>query len=498
LSIPSLIHFLFDRVWYIVYPYPYSLSPRKENEKTTRYVWIKTLYEKGFFNKWSDNAWKLYRTLKCIQLGLKRLDIEDITPERCRELKRYGKHEIFSFYYNDSSDLFCIQFTSMDNEGITKFIVRERCFDREQIMSLRSYQVIDNETNTLYKLIIYRVNPWTTVVLRPHLVNIHKPHFIRILVNNIVRSKYELGLIDLDNNFVFQHNNFVDPMMLGDRYKNFVELNHKLTFDYNEIKEIANELLETWFGPEYNVVDWVISLSSLELSYDSYESKEKLISYGYYTEASVKVSRAEIPRGRKKIENEYFFDDIALKLLITINKGRNHLQLKIYTKAFNKNSGKELNRLEYSIGVHKRLDKLKIEDILYREDLVKIHETIMKLSRMDSNEFLEKVKNMVSVFTNECKNYEFYNRCINFWIDMIIAGGELKGSEYYRDVAKLFKEKNMIKIKGRGRNSWYIVSNEYYSVVKEFNKIIEEYLGDIKQTIHPNPYTKNEKQNKTK
>jgi len=528
--LPSINFFYYDRIWFIAYPYPFS-KPSKykkpcdkidgEKEEFVRVVdkeknicvvknkeKIKEIVDlfKKYGKRWTENAYRMYRTLKGIQLGLKKVDKckedkncewrkEDITPDKVLEILKYGKRDIYNFVQKNG--MFCIKIPfELESSGITKFKSKEVCFSEDQIRSL-VFHIHTDKYGNRHEEIVYRHNDYITVIIRPNPESLFKPHFIRVLVNGVIWAKKKLNLdIDMSSIYDYEHNNFIDhTLMSEEKFKEFLKVNHSILFELrNEIIELVKDLLLNWFGFESTAERWLIVLSSMELAFDSYEPKEKLISIGYYVEAESKGAKADIKRHRKNQYNDNLFVDtkMGLKLYITVKGGRNHLQMKIYTKAFNKVKGKPLNRLEYTIGIHKPINDSKKplkESDIYREDLLEVHKIAVRVSRLESNKFLNVLIRELSVFTKECENYSFYDRCVEFWIDMILAKGVLKGNEYYRDVARLYKKKGYIEIRGRGKNSKYVVSPRYRFVVKSLLKVVSKYMRFYTKKLKPSPYT---------
>jgi len=235
LSIPDLNYFLFDRIWILVIPEPYSLPSRKRKlckDIDSRSEEVVKDYGNGYClvrnrrkqemireilsewgKKWSDNAWTLYRTLKGIQLALNKVDKglmkrEDITPEKVIDLLRYGKRKIFLFEQKDGK--FCVKIPyELEGNGIVKFKFIEKCFSEEQIRSL-AYRVYSKE-NRIYEEIVYKLNDYITVLIRPNPASKYEPHFIKLMINGIKWTKKKLGIdIDMSSIFDYEHDNFID------------------------------------------------------------------------------------------------------------------------------------------------------------------------------------------------------------------------------------------------------------------------------------------------
>jgi len=519
LPIPDLNYFLFDRIWILVIPEPYTMPSRKKKKcsevnpnyeevikvrgkdiclvrNKLKQELIREIIDKkrGYWGKkWSDNAWTMYRTLLGIQLALKRVDKglmrrEDITPERVVDLLKYGEKEIFSFEQKDGK--FCVKISyGLEGEvsGIAKFISTEKCFSEDQIRSLgyREY----SRKGKIYGEIVYKYNDYITILIRPYPESMYEPHFIRVMINAIKWTKKKLGIdIDMSSIFEYEHDNFIDFSLLSeDKVNEFLKVNHGILFDLKkEVLDLINDLLETWFGPSYMAFKWIPKISTVEIAYDSYEPKERLVGYGFYVEGEMRSTKASWRKGKKDKyhENTYQETKLGLKLYLLIKGGRYHLQMKVYTKAFNKVKNMALNRLEYTVGIHENFKSLKFEDV-FRKDLVEVHNVVMRVSKLESNAIVDLLKDKLQPFLRECENYSFYDRCVDFWIDMIIANGNMKGISYYEDVAKLYKQKGFIKIRGRGRNSKYIVSDNYCGIVKMLKELVDEYLGIFTKNIKP-------------
>jgi len=533
--------FLFDRIWIILIPEPFTWYSRKKkkcrdvdkdsdssNRKKKRYEVVDPNtdevireYEDGtclvknkkkreaikdimarWGKKWSDHAWTMYRTLLAIQLALRKVDKglmkrEDITYEKVKDLLKYGEKEIFLFEQKDGK--FCVKIPFVSEGG--KVGVLEKCFTEEQIRSVGYSEY--TKKGKVYGQISYKLNEYITIVIRANPASRFQPHFIRIMINAIKWTKEKLGIdIDMGSIFDYEHDNFIDFSLLSEEMKKkVIETNHGILFELkNEILDMINDLLETWFGPNYFSYKWIPKISQIEICYDSYESKERLIGYAHYVKSIKKTTSASLNWGKRTKYNENTYEEtkLGLKLYLQIKGGRQNLQMKIYTKAFNKIKNMALNRLEYTASVHKNLRSLKLEDVL-RKDLLEVHEVVMRVSKLDSNVIVDLLKDKIGAFLKECENYSFYDRCVNFWIDMIISNGEMKGISFYEDVAKLYKQKGYIHIIGRGRNSKYLIASRYRGIVEMLNNAIKEYLGIFTKNIAPSeqPPPQKQKQNRT-
>jgi len=446
LSLPELKSFYFDRIWLKAYPYPFTNLRIKEFYDVYREYRVK-----GVFREMTEKAFRLYRSLDCIRRGLDRgLKPEELSPDKCKEIRRYGVHDYSDFFYMDNG------FEVLCGDG------RFRTFSIDQIRSLKllAYVVIVRDKPRYEKAIYIEYYSWLRVMVKPFLEGFMPP-MVRVFYNPLIRSKQELGIGD--NGFQAQHENFIDPSVEG--FERFLELNHRYAFDRDFLKGFIHEEWNKWFGVD---IPLTIKVTQVELSYDSRIPKMDIISAFHFLGARSKTIKYSLE------SNKYTWTDAGLKYYLTIKKG---FQVKTYTKAW-RGSGDSydvLNRIEFTMNVNQLLDYVSADYVFSDRTLLEVYRTL-KISMLNEDA-VQRIKELLKPFIRcETRCEDHYA----FWFDLLISG-QIRGSTYYRDIAKVYKKHGMIKVKGRGRNSVYTINENFLDLAKEIRKKIVKLLGEFEE-----------------
>jgi hypothetical protein len=160
-------------------------------------------------------------------------------------------------------------------------------------------------------------------------------------------------------------------------------------------------------------------------------------------------------------------NDIGMKYYITIRKG---LQVKVYSKAYHKASGKILNRFEITQNLKKPIYELEEKDLFsntVRELVIRVN------SGLTDNKTIEEIRKMISPFV-KAKKPEYRSLHETFLLDIFIHG-QIKGRGVYRELARTYSRHGIIEVIGRGRNSVYALKPEYMFIHEK----IREVFGDI-------------------
>jgi len=459
LSLPSLKFFYFDRIWLKAYPLFFSNLRIEENKE----LYMKYRKEK-VFEVWTYRAFTLYRTLDCIRRAIVKVyELDKITTDLCRELRKYGEKDYFDFVFMDS------QFDILIADNVYSFIV-------EQIKSLRfvSYTTVIRDKVHYEKAIYIEYEPWLRVMVKPYLEGFIPP-MIRVFYNPLLRAKYELGIKTDD--YIAEHDNFIDPYALDNNmFSRFIELNHRYAFDFDFLRNFINREWFKWFGSN---IDLRVKVTQVEIAFDSRIPKMNIVSSFHFVGGRSKTIKYSVDSN----EQFYSWTDSGLKYYITVKKG---LQLKTYTKAWRDN-GDFLNRIEFTVNVNLPIELVNANYVLERPDLLEVYR-ILNIAMLD-NDSIERIKEILRPLVRcETRCEDHYA----FWFDLITSG-QIKGTTYYRDIARVYKQLGIIKVKGRGRNSVYVINEKYLDLVKTIRRQIEQYIGVFKELKLPTTKPQNQK-----
>jgi len=415
----------------------------------------------GVFKKWTDNAFRRFRTLECIQLAYKKgYELDKISIDICKEVRRRGIHDYDDFVFNGNG------FDILTEDMVYHYSLN-------QIMSLKfaTFQFIERDKVITDKAIYIEYYPWLRIAIRPISFGF-RCHMIRVFYNPLLRAKYELGI--KTDNYVYEHDNFIDPYAIDNNlFSKFIELNHRYAFDFRFIRRFIEDRWIEWFG---SGVDLRISLTHLELCHDTRIPKTNLVAAATYVSGRSKTIKYSVDSS----EQFYYWTDSGLKYYITTKK--KGLQVKIYTKAYNENV--VLNRLEFTIPIKKNIDIVEYNDIFRNKDIANVY-NILQIALMDNNK-IEKVKEELKPLVHcESKCEEHYE----FWLDMLVKG-EMKGSRRYNPIARIYRDLGLIRIEGRGRYSLYVLNPTKMDMLNIIKKRIESIVGsfiELNLTTTPSP-----------
>jgi len=437
LNLPKLNVFYFDRVWLKAYPSFFS------NLKVKEFMDIyRTYRDEGIFTSMTENAFRLYRTLDCIRRGLsKGLDPNDLNAGMCSEVRKYGEHDYYMFEFNGK------EFVIDVGEGKFNFTL-------DQVNSVRfiSYTTVVRDKLHYEKSIYLEYGKWLRVMVKPYLEGFMPP-MVRVFYNPLLRTKEFLGINT--SKYEFQYDNFVDPYVID--VEEFADLNHKLAFDVSFLKEFVDYEWFKWFGRRE---DLTIKITQVELSFDTMIPKIDLVSAFHFIGGKSKTIKYSVDGV------DYSWTDSGLKYYITVKKG---FQVKTYTKAWN--SEKVLNRLEFTLSVNQPIELVDHNSVLGNSELREVYMTLSK--GLVSGDVIERIKEIIKPLIR-CRE-----RCEDhyaFWLDLLTSG-EIKGTRYYKSIAEVYKELGYIKVKGRGRNSAYVINENFLPFISRLKKDIERYLG---------------------
>lgn len=421
-ELPDYSFFIFDRIWLKAYPEPFVNLRIQDN-----YLVYRMWKNNGYFEKWTENAFRLYRSLDCVKRLLKLgVKPEDITKDKCVDVRRYGV-----------SDYYDISFVRVAN----KFQIGKYYFNVDVVKNVKflSYAVVHGDKVRYEKVIYVPYSDFLRVLIKPYLEGF-VPHMIRVFYNPLIEAK---RLLKIDNSgYEFIHENFVNP----EHYNDIVEVNHRLVNDISRLKEFVRNEWIKWFGDDIPIV---VKVTQVEYSVDVFIDKLRLVNALRFVGAKSKTVKVDYDT-----KNIATWTDLGVKYYLTVKKG---FQLKVYTKALRKSDGKMLNRVEFTMRVNKCVENFDVSDVI-NNDFIDVY-NILKLALMN-REAVNEIKEFLKPFAIK-DSEEHYA----FLLDLFV-NGQVKGSGYYRDIAKMYKKKGLIKIVGRGRNSKYVL-NEAYALMRE-------------------------------
>lgn len=434
---PALLYF--DRVWLKAYPWFFGGRSPEGREVWRRYR------DEGRFREWTERSFDVYRSLMCIKVGLRKG--EQVEREsRCVDVLRYGERS-FAPFTLWGRDLWVF------DTGLQ--------VTRDMVESLRLITRTDVvEGRPVHEKYFYlKLRDWLRVMVRPY-VQGGRPYLVRVFVNMVDYSKGKLGL-DFPGYVSGENLNWVDPERLRaeGRWEDFLRENRRLL--EGEFKREMEELVRlvfTGFTGDREI-ELTVKVSSIELSFDARVSKVELVNALRYIEG-----RKTLKNDPERLEVGEGWD-IGLKFYVTVDSGH---QVKVYTKAVDP-EGRVLNRLEITrnrVGVElKNLTWDVVMDQKTREILRRINE-VMALRRSDVERLARALDAFIPVGVEDVDLYR------SLLLDLFIHGS-VKGCAAYRNVALTLKRKGLIEVRGRGRNSYYVLRPEY----EVFRRTFLEELG---------------------
>ena len=432
IKFPNVYEFVFDRVWLKAYP-SFISGLKYDPELRERFYEYKG---SGEFERWSDNAFKLYRTLDCIKKLLsKNYNPAEIKPDMCVNVRKYGVNEYFDFEY-----------------VMGFFIVNGFEFSRNQIESVRllTYTYVNGGRPRYEKSIYAEYNPWLRIMVIPFAEG-YRPHLIRFFYNPLIESKHKLGVSS--EGYKFYHENFV-PVEGRD---SIVKVNHELMSGLSRFKDLAITEWDKWFGSK---IDLVVKVTQVEYAIDLDISKLDLVNALRTLPGRSKTSKVDIASDKVNFAT---WSDTGLKYYVTVNK---NTQVKVYSKF--EYQDKIWNRLEFTVRVNTEVDNFNENDII---DSISEHYNLICLGLMKSNNLRKYIEGIAKCHEENCeKHYQFL-------LDLIVHG-VVPGSNYYKNIAKVYKEHGYVTVIGRGRNSKYVITpvlaNLSNTLQKAFKLVFKE------------------------
>jgi hypothetical protein len=436
-----------DRVWVKAYP---------EFFKDLRNNWdIYRRYRKeGIFQDMTDSFFRVYRTINGLKIAFRKNQAVSSVDD-LRQLLKFGEREEESFerflYFPDGT-------IEVGRLKLTK----------EQILSseLKTYtRVVDEKKGKIAKEEVFYIvlSPWLRIAVKPFLSGFY-PHMIRFFLNGIIFAKE--GVKFDSSPYEFHSENWIDPY--GYDFEGFMRMQeYFLKFVRENIPKMARDLWMGFFGREE---DLEVKVTQVELAYDSYIEKMRLVNALRLIAGSHKTLKYDVAQ-RKEDMVASWGNDIGIKYYVTVKRG---LQLKAYSKAIHKVSGKILNRFEITLGLNRSIFEMGEKDFFSQRVIGDVKKMVQKVNiGLADTETIEEIKKVLRQFV-KAKKPEYRPLYEAFLLDLFIHG-QVKGKGMYRKIAQIYAREGLIEIQGRGRNSVYVLKPEFLL----FHENLKKIFGDI-------------------
>jgi hypothetical protein len=438
-----------DRVWLKAYPEFFAHLRLGDNWHT-----YQRYREEGIFQQMTDNFFRVYRTINGLKIAFKK-DIEVSSVEDLKQLLRFGEKEEGSF--EDFRFL---------SDGIIE--VGKLKLAKSQILSSRwvEYTRVDERKGTVQreKMFFMELAPWMRIGVKPF-VSGFIPPMIRFFLNGIIYAKE--GVKFNSSGYEFHNENWIDPYNPDFNFALFMGMQeYFLKFIKENIPRIARDMWVAFFDREE---DLEVKVTQVELSHDSYIEKMRLVNALRLIAGSHKTMKYDVTQRKEEIF-ETWGNDIGIKYYVTVKRG---LQLKAYSKAIHKASGKILNRFEITLGLNKSI--YEIEDRFFDQKIVELVKGIVQRVNMGlaDTKTIEEIRAVLRQFV-KAKKPEYKPLHEAFLLDLFIHG-QVKGKGIYREIARIYAKHGLIEIQGRGRNSVYVLKPEFL----QFHENLKKVFGEI-------------------
>jgi len=443
MSLPPLNQFLFDRVWLKAYPSFFSNLRLDENKERFR-----EYQQDRLFEKMTDNAFRLYRTLDCVRRAhLKGMKLEELGPDDCAEIRKYGVHDVWPFEVR--SDIY----------GARVIVRREREsfeFKLQQVDSLRFYMyaMVRGDRLSYEKAIYLEYEPYLRVMVKPYLDGFIPP-MVRVFYNPLILTKETLR-VRVPEGYESEHENWVLPEIVSSE---FIKVNHEMAFNFRFLLPFVRKEWVKWFGVDDELT---VKVTQVELCRDVDIPKVDLVASLHVLGGRSKTLKASAV----ETEGAYTWTESGLKYYVTVKRG---LQVKVYTKAWS--AQRVLNRLEFTVNVNRPLGDVNAEDVMrfVRRQYEDVSKALLKGDR------LQRLMELLRPFVR-CRDEELCDRHYAFLLDLF-SSGQIKGTSYYRDIARVYTKEGFVKVKGRGRNSAYVLNENAVPFLDDIRERIVEILG---------------------
>ncbi len=406
----------------------------------------------GVFEEMTRNFFRLYRTIRCLQVAYrKKIEIGDVGE--CVDLLRYGEKDFYEF----------IRFGEV-------VVVNGLQLSKEQVLNSRllTYTRVVGDRLQYEKVFYLPINSWFRVMVKPYLERFTPP-MIRVFLNGIEYAKTKVGF-DYSG-YEYSNTNWVDPYADNFDFEGFLKANRSIIeYVKGELVDKVNELWKVFFGREEKLV---VKITQVEICHDSYIEKLKLLNGVRVLASRTKTLKYDLPIMQ---DGFTWSNDVGVKYYATLKKG---LQVKVYSKAVNKRGKGVLNRLEITLRVNKEVREFSISDVFNEEVANIISDVNMAIG---DRSLLEEVRKLIGQFIpSGVENRELYEV---FLLDLFLHG-QIRGSSAYRDVARVYKKRGLIEVKARGRYSVYRLKPEYSFIHEKIRELLSGIPTNMIDLPHP-------------
>jgi hypothetical protein len=452
-----------DRVWVKVYPVFFvSLRLGDNWEVFKRYM------EEGVFREMTESFFRVYRTINGLRIAFRK-DVAVAGVEDLRQLLKFGEREEESFepfmFYPDGSI------------GVGRLRLR-----REQIESARwlVYTRVDERRGRVVreKMFYMELSPWLRLGVKPFLSGFTPP-MLRFFLNGIVFAK-EVVRFDSAGYESFTEN-WIDPYS-GYDFESFMRGQAQfLEYLRKSVPEMARRLWVAFFGRDE---DLAVKVTQVELAHDSYIEKLRLVNALRLIAGRHKTLKYDAEPVREMEVS--WGNDIGLKYYVTVKRG---FQLKVYTKAVHKATGRALNRFEATLRLNRLVSEMGEKGFFPPKVIEEVKETVRRVNvGLADERVLEEVRAVLRQFV-KAKKPEYRALHEAFLFDLFIHG-QVKGKGVYRELARLYAKHGLIEIRGRGRNSVYVLKPEFLHFHENLKRLFGEVPAKLLATAeHPQRLT---------
>jgi hypothetical protein len=314
------------------------------------------------------------------------------------------------------------------------------------------------------KVFYMELAPWLRIAVKPFLSGFTPP-MIRLFLNGIVFAK---EVVRFDSTGYESHTeNWIDPYAEGFDFESFMRVQgHFLSYVRKNIPGLVRELWLAFFGRDE---DLEVKVTQVELAHDCYVEKLKLVNALRLIAGRHKTLKYDAEPVKDMALS--WGNDAGLKYYVTVRKG---FQLKTYTKAIHKATGRALNRFEITLTLNRSVFEMEEKDFIPPKLWGEVVETVKRVNvGLVDDKTIEEIRAVLRQFVR-CRKPEYKALHEAFLLDLFIHG-QIKGKGVYRELARIYAKHGLIEIRGRGRNSVYVLKPEFL----HFHENLKRLFGEI-------------------
>jgi hypothetical protein len=434
-----------DRVWVKAYPAFFANVRLGDN-----WAKFRSYMEEGVFQDMTEHFFRVYRTINGLRIAFRK-GVAVTSVEDLRQLLRYGEREESSFepfvFYPDGSI------------GVGRLRLT-----RGQVESARwvEYTRVEERKGRVVreKMFYMELGPWLRIAVKPFLSGFTPP-LLRLFLNGIVFAK-EVVRFDSSGYESFTEN-WIDPYS-GYDFESFMRVQgHFLDYVRKNIPKLARDLWLAFFGRDE---DLVVKVTQVELAHDCYVEKLRLVNALRLIAGRHKTLKYDAEPVSMAVS---WGNDVGMKYYVTVRKG---FQLKVYSKAVHKATGRVLNRFEVTLALNRSVFDMGEKDFIPPKLWEEVVETVKRVNvGLVDDRTLEEIRAVLRQFVRARKHYRALHEA--FLLDLFLHG-QVKGKGIYRELARTYMKRGLIEIKGRGRNSVYVLKPEFLQFHENLRKIFGE------------------------